>query len=60
MTLDKIKYYIGDNLYAFWTSQTDIEKILKAKSLLELEIRQGLLSECKYKAELKLLEYLTN
>ena len=57
MTIDKIKHYIGDSLFTFWTSQ-DVEKIQKAKTLLESELKQGLLHGCKYNAELRLLEYL--
>lgn len=58
MTIEKIKHYIGQDLYNFWTLQTSRLKISEASNELRKEIESGLLSGIRYGAELKLLEYL--
>ncbi len=58
MTLDKIRHYIGTDLYTFWTAQTSRLKISEAADQLRSEIQSGLLSGIRYTAELNLLEYL--
>lgn len=58
MTIEKIKHYIGQDLYNFWTGQASRLKISEAAKELRAEIESGLLSGIKYTAELKLLEYL--
>ena len=51
---------IDNDLFNYWVSVKDIEIITKAKDLLEKEIKDGLLTEQKYYAELELLGYLTD
>jgi len=58
MTLDKIKHYIGSDLYNFWTAQTSRLKISEAANNLMAEMESGLLSGIRYTAELNLLNYL--
>lgn len=58
MTLDKIKHYIGSDLYNFWTAQTSRLKISEAAKELKTEMESGLLSGVRYTAELNLLNYL--
>jgi hypothetical protein len=62
MTLDKIKHYIGENLYNHWrevTKRADaVFWLKKARTELQNEINQGLLSDIKYHAELTLLKHL--
>jgi len=58
MTIDKIKHYIGEDLYNFWTAQTSRLKISEAANDLRAEIEAGLLTDIKHRAELNLLEFL--
>jgi hypothetical protein len=59
MTIDKIKFYMGDYLFNFWTSQTDVQQIEKARNLLKSEIDAGILKGIEFHAELKLLNHLS-
>lgn len=55
MTLDKIKFYIGEDLYNYWNSETSRLNISEAQKVLSSEIEKGILTDIKYIAELRLL-----
>lgn len=57
MTIDKMKFYMGEFLFNHWASVTDKTLIKKAIELLEHELKSGLLVGTKYEAELKFLKY---
>ena len=58
MTIDKIKHYIGEELFNYWSIVKDKDVIIRAKKQLEEEINCGLLTDIRYHAELKFLNYL--
>ena len=58
MTIDKIRHYIGEELFNHWSAVKDKDVIIRAKKQLDEEIECGLLIDFKYKAELKYLQYL--
>jgi hypothetical protein len=58
MTIDKIRHYIGDDLFLFWQAQTSLLLINEAANTLRTEIQAGILTDIKYHAELKLLNIL--
>ena len=60
MTLDKIRHYIGDDLYNFWAGVKDPKIIKKAADLLSAEIAGGLRWTASDHAELKYLRHLIN
>jgi len=59
MTIDKIKHYMGADLFNHWCSVHDLSILEKAKTTLSNEIEAGLLVGIKYQAELRLLHHLT-
>jgi hypothetical protein len=59
MTTDKIKHYIGNHLFEYWSNIQDSNVLNKAKKQLRKEIDNGMLNGIKYQAELEYLEYLT-
>ena len=66
MTLDKIKIYMDETIYKFWTEdlrKQDLatqEKVLKkAYKRLKTELDNGILKGIKYHAELQLIEHLS-
>ena len=68
MTIDKIKHYMDDYVYKYWTDgvaynsdlsyETKIELLNNAKKMLQSEIEQGILKDIKYQAELNLINSL--
>ena len=60
MTIDKMKHYLPNYIFEFWTNCRDIDAMIIAKELLKKELSQGLLNGYKYEIELQLLQYLTN
>lgn len=68
MTIDKIKHYIDDYVYKYWTDgvannsdlsyETKIEILNNGKKILQSEIEQGMLKDIKYQAELNLINSL--
>ena len=68
MTIDKIKHYMDDYIYKYWTDgvanngdlsyETKVKLLSNAKKTLESEIEQGILTDIKYQAELKLISSL--
>lgn len=60
MTIDKIKAYMPEQIYKYWTNCTDIAAANRAKKILKSEIDSGLLIGIRYQAELQLLKLLTD
>lgn len=58
MTIDKIRHYIGEDLYNHWTKCANLPQMNQAASTLRTEIQAGILTGIKYHAELKLLNLL--
>ena len=58
MTIDKIRHYIGEDLYKFWSAQTNLLLLNEARTTLRQELKDGILPGIKYHAELKLLDIL--
>ena len=59
MTIDKIKAYMPEQIYEYWTNCRDIEVINRAKKILKSEINSGLLIGIQYQAEIQLLQLLS-
>lgn len=60
LSLEKIKYILGNNIYNHWANITDINILQKAETTLKSEIEKGILTEYKYKVELHFIQYLSN
>lgn len=68
MTIDKIKFYMDENIFNYWTALNNgnlpIERKLyhlrTAKKQLEKEIESGILTDIKHTAELNLINHLLN
>lgn len=68
MTIDKIKSYMDENIFNYWTALSNgnlpielkIYHLRTAKSQLEKEIESGILTGIKYIAELNLINKLLN
>ena len=68
MTIDKIKSYMDENIFNYWTTLSNgnlptelkIYHLRTAKSQLEKEIESGILTGIKYIAELNLINKLLN
>lgn len=58
MSIDKIKHYLGEDLFAHWSSVKDKDQIARAEKQLQSEIDCGLLVGVQYYAELNLLRLL--
>lgn len=57
MTIDKIRYYMGEHLYNFWAGVSDLKKIRQAAADLSAEIDAGIMGTIAHHAELELLCY---
>ncbi|HHX70454.1 MAG TPA: hypothetical protein GX708_20670 [Gallicola sp.] len=68
MTIDKIKFYMDEDIFNHWTALSNgdlpLEKKLyhlrTAKKQLEKEIESGILADIKHTAELNLINHLLN
>lgn len=60
LSLEKIKYILGDNIYSYWISIKDINILKQAEKTLKSELQKGILSEYKHKVELHFIQYLLN
>lgn len=55
MSIDKIRHYMSEDLFNFWATVNDIDRLTAARDILKGEIEAGLLTHIKYHAELQLL-----
>jgi hypothetical protein len=65
MTIDKIKHYMSESVFNYWTNILDITdyqdakvRINEAINQLEAGMKDGIMNDIKYEAELNLLHYL--
>ena len=68
MTIDKIRLYMDENIFNYWTAlnngnlpiELKIYHLRTAKNQLEKEIEAGILTDIKHIAELNLINSLLN
>ena len=67
MTIEKIKTYMSDEIFNFWTIELkkypiekQIECLNNSYNKLKKEIESGILTDIKYHAEIELLKKLLN
>ena len=56
MTIDKIKHYMDPTIFAHWSEVQDITVLKRAEKELSDEIENGMMTDAKHHAELKLLK----